>query len=366
MAPPFRADHVGSLLRPAQLAAARAARAAGRIGAGELGAVEDRCIEAAIARQAEVGLRCATDGEYRRSMWHYDFLERLDGIESFATPHGIKFHGGIETAARGLRVAGRIGFSGHPMVAHFKFVRDHARAVAKQTIPSPSVLHFRGGRKAVSTEVYPDMAEFFRDLGEAYRKAVTAFADAGCTYLQLDETNLAYLCDPDQRDNLKARGDDPDALPGIYADMINRAISGRGADMRITMHLCRGNFRSSWISKGGYEPVAEVLFNDIGVDGYFMEYDTERAGAFAPLRLVPKGKAVVLGLVTSKSGELEDRAALLRRIDAAARHLPLDQLALSPQCGFASTEEGNLLTEDQQWAKLALVVDIAREVWGDA
>jgi 5-methyltetrahydropteroyltriglutamate--homocysteine methyltransferase len=364
MDPPFRADHVGSLLRPAELAEARAARAAGRIGPAELRAVEDRCIARAIAKQAEVGLKSATDGEYRRSMWHYEFLERLDGVESFATPHGIKFHGGIETKAEGLRITGPIGFSGHPMVAHFAFLRDHTKAVAKQTIPSPSVLHFRGGRKAVSAKVYPDMADFFRDLGEAYRKAVQAFAEAGCRYLQLDETNLAYLCDPDQRENLRARGDDPDALPGIYADMINRAISGRPPDMRITMHLCRGNFRSSWIAQGGYEPVAEVLFDRIGVDGYFMEYDSARAGGFAPLRLVPKDKRVVLGLVTSKSGMLEDADEIRRRIDEAAGYLPLDQLCLSPQCGFASTEEGNLLTEDEQWAKLAFVVDIAREVWG--
>jgi 5-methyltetrahydropteroyltriglutamate--homocysteine methyltransferase len=297
-------------------------------------------------------------------MWHFDFLQELDGVESFTASHGIEFKGGIETKPQGLRVTAALGFSGHPMVDHFRFVKDNTRAVPKQTIPSPSVLHFRGGRNAVNPDVYPDMNDFYRDLGRAYAKAVGAFAEAGCRYLQLDETNLAYLCDPAQRARLKARGDDPDALPRIYAEMINAALSGRPDEMRITMHLCRGNFRSSWIAEGGYEPVADILFNEIGVDAYFMEYDSERAGGFEPLRYVPKGKMVVLGLVTSKSGELEDRDAIKRRIDEAAKHVPLEQLCLSPQCGFASTEEGNELSEDQQWAKLELVVSIADQVWG--
>jgi 5-methyltetrahydropteroyltriglutamate--homocysteine methyltransferase len=232
------------------------------------------------------------------------------------------------------------------------------------TIPSPSVLHFRGGRRAVSPGVYPDMEEFYEDLGQAYRKAVAAFAEAGCRYLQLDEVNLAYLCDPEQRQMLRERGDDPEKLPEIYATMINTAIGGRPADMRITMHLCRGNFRSSWIAQGGYEPVAELLFNRIGVDGYFMEFDTERAGGFEPLRFVPKGKHVVLGIVTSKSGTLESAASLERRIAEAAKCVDADQLCLSPQCGFASTEEGNRLTEDEQWAKLGRIVEVARKVWG--
>ena len=356
--PPFRADHVGSLLRPAALKEVRAS------GVG-LAAAEDAAIEQAIARQAETGLRSATDGEFRRAMWHFDFLERLDGVEGFRADHGIAFKGGIETQAKGLRVTGKIGFSTHPMVEHFGFLRDRTRATPKMTIPSPSVLHFRGGRRAVSRDIYPDMAEFYRDLGLAYRGAVGAFADAGCRYLQLDEVNLAYLCDPEQRQMLRDRGDDPDALPEIYADMINTAISGRPADMRITMHLCRGNFRSSWIAQGGYEPVAELLFNQIGVDGYFMEFDTERAGGFEPLRLVPKGKTVVLGLVTSKTGTLESVEELERRIDDAARYVDLEQLCLSPQCGFASTEEGNSLTEAEQWAKLARIVEVARKVWGE-
>jgi len=363
--PPFRADHVGSLLRPPILKDARARHERGEISDGYLRTVEDAAIERAIARQAEIGLRSATDGEFRRAMWHFDFLEGLDGVESFRSDHGIAFKGGIETQAKGLRVTGKIGFSTHPMLDHFRFLRDHTKAAPKMTIPSPSVLHFRGGRKAVSTEIYPRMDEFYRDLGLAYRDAVQAFAHAGCRYLQLDEVNLAYLCDPEQRQILRDRGDDPDKLPRIYADMINAAIASRPPDMAITMHLCRGNFRSSWIAQGGYEPVAELLFNQIGVDGYFMEFDTERAGGFEPLRFVPKGKTVVLGLVTSKAGALESVEELERRIADAAKYVPLDQLCLSPQCGFASTEEGNSLTEEEQWAKLARIVEVARKVWGE-
>jgi 5-methyltetrahydropteroyltriglutamate--homocysteine methyltransferase len=363
--PPFRADHVGSLLRPPILKDARARHERGEISDGYLDTVEDAAIERTIARQTEIGLRSATDGEFRRAMWHFDFLECLDGVESFRSDHGIAFKGGIETQAKGLRVTGKIGFSTHPMVDHFRFLRDHTKATPKMTIPSPSVLHFRGGRKAVSIEVYPKMEEFYHDLGLAYRDAVQAFAHAGCRYLQLDEVNLAYLCDPEQRQILRERGDNPDELPRIYADMINTAIAKRPPDMAVTMHLCRGNFRSSWIAQGGYEPVAELLFNQIGVDGYFMEFDTERAGGFEPLRFVPKGKTVVLGLVTSKAGALESVEELERRIEDAAKYVPLDQLCLSPQCGFASTEEGNSLTEDQQWAKLARIVEVARKVWGE-
>jgi 5-methyltetrahydropteroyltriglutamate--homocysteine methyltransferase len=362
-APPFRADHVGSLLRPATLKQARARRERGEITVEDLRAEEDAAIDHIIAKQAEVGLRSATDGEFRRAMWHFDFLEHLDGVESFRAEHGIAFKGGIETQAKGLRVTGKLGFSTHPMLDHFRFLRNHTRATPKMTIPSPSVLHFRGGRRAVSPDVYPEMEEFYRDLALAYRGAVAAFAEAGCRYLQLDEVNLAYLCDPEQRQMLRDRGDDPDNLPGIYADMINTAIGGRPPDMTITMHLCRGNFRSSWIAQGGYEPVAELLFNAIGVDGYFMEFDTDRAGGFEPLRFVPGNKLVVLGLVTSKTGALEPAGELERRIDDAARHVDLEQLCLSPQCGFASTEEGNALSEEEQWAKLARIVQVARTVW---
>jgi 5-methyltetrahydropteroyltriglutamate--homocysteine methyltransferase len=362
--PPFRADHVGSLLRPRELKEARAKRERGEISKADLTAAEDAAILGIIARQAEIGLRSATDGEFRRAMWHFDFLERLDGIESFESDHGIQFKGGIETKAKGLRVTGKIGFSGHPMLDHFRFLKDHTAATAKMTIPSPSVLHFRGGRRAVSADVYPDMEEFYRDLALAYRKAVQAFADAGCRYLQLDEVNLAYLCDEEQRQSLRDRGEDPDRLPGIYAEMINTAIAGRPRDMRITMHLCRGNFRSSWIAQGGYEPVAELLFNGIGVDGYFMEFDTERAGGFDPLRFVPRDKTVVLGIVTSKTGELESADYLKRRIADASRFIDVEQLCLSPQCGFASTEEGNAVTEEQQWGKLSRIAEVAAEVWG--
>jgi 5-methyltetrahydropteroyltriglutamate--homocysteine methyltransferase len=356
--PPFRADHVGSLLRPLELKQARQA------GVQNLREIEDRCIEHIIARQADAGLQSATDGELRRAMWHFDFLEGLTGVESFTSERGIAFQGGIETKARGLRVTGRIGYAPHPMLEHFRFLKAHAKTTPKMTLPSPSVLHFRGGRKAVSESVYPDLAEFYRDLAWAYREAVAAFAQAGCRYLQLDETNLAYLCDPEQRAALRARGDDPDALPEIYADMINTAIGARPSGMSITMHLCRGNYRSSWIAQGGYEPIAEMLFNRIGADGYFMEYDTDRAGGFEPLRFVPKGKTVVLGLMTSKSGRLESKDETKRRIDQAAHYLDIDQLCLSPQCGFASTEEGNELTDDAQWAKLERIVEIAGEVWG--
>jgi 5-methyltetrahydropteroyltriglutamate--homocysteine methyltransferase len=266
-----------------------------------------------------------------------------------------------------LRVAAKLGtFSGHPMIEHFRFVQANTGRTAKMTIPSPSSLHFRYGRDAVPEAVYPSMDEFYRDLGQTYCKAVKAFADAGCRYLQLDEVNFTYLCDPKLREQVARRGDDPDKLPAIYAGMINAAMSDIPAGMTVCMHLCRGNFQSTFVASGGYDPVAEILFNTVNVHGYFMEYDSERAGGFAPLRFVPKGKTVVLGLVTSKTGKLEARDELRRKIDAAAKFVPLDQLCLSPQCGFASTEEGNILTEDEQWAKLAMIVEVAGEVWGSA
>ncbi len=362
--PPFRADHVGSLLRPPALKEARARRECEEISPEALRAIEDREIERAIRRQESVGLKAVTDGEFRRAFWNYDFLGGLDGLESYLGERKIKFQG-PQPKPMMLRVVGRLGtFSGHPMVEHFRFVQAHTRATAKMTIPSPSSAHFRYGREAVPKAIYPDMDEFFRDLGETYRRAVRAFADAGCRYLQLDEVNFTYLCDPALREQVRARGDDPDRLPQIYAEVINAAVSDVPSDMTISMHLCRGNFRSTFVASGGYEPVAEILFNAVNVHGYFMEYDSERAGGFEPLRFVPKGKQVVLGLITSKSGVLESRNAVKRRIDEAARYVPLDQLCLSPQCGFASTEEGNKLAEDEQWAKLAEIVEIAEEVWG--
>ncbi|MFZ0421464.1 MAG: 5-methyltetrahydropteroyltriglutamate--homocysteine S-methyltransferase [Xanthobacteraceae bacterium] len=362
--PPFRADHVGSLLRPAALKEARAQRERGEITAVQLTVVEDRAIEDAIGKQEAVGLRSITDGEFRRAFWNYDFLGGLPGVEAYLGERKIKFQG-VNPRPMNLRVIGKLGtFTTHPMLEHFKFVKAHTRATPKMTIPSPSSLHFRYGRDAVPAAIYPDLAEFYRDLGATYRQAVRAFADVGCRYLQLDEVNLAYLCDPALRKIAADRGDDPDRLLLIYADLINAAMSDIPSDMRITMHLCRGNFRSTFVASGGYEPVAEVLFNKINVHGYFMEYDSDRAGGFEPLRFVPKDKTVVLGLVTSKSGTLESADDIKRRIDEAARFVPLDQLALSLQCGFASTEEGNVLTEDDQWAKLATIVKVAADVWG--
>jgi methionine synthase II (cobalamin-independent) len=360
--PPFRADHVGSLLRPAALKEARAKRERGEISAAALAAIEDREIENVIKKQEAVGLRSVTDGEFRRAFWNYDFLGELDGVEAYLGERKIKFQG-PQPKPMMLRVTGKLGsYSAHPMIEHFRFVAAHTKATPKMTIPSPSSLHFRYGRDAVPDTIYPAMDDFYRDLGESYRKAVRAFADAGCRYLQLDEVNFTYLCDPKLREFVANRGDDPKRLPHVYAAMINRAISDIPSD--IAMHLCRGNFQSTFVASGGYEPVAEILFNAIKVDAYFMEYDSERAGGFEPLRFVPKGKMVVLGLVTSKSGKLESKDELKRRIDEAATFVDLDQLCLSPQCGFASTEEGNLLAEDEQWAKLARVVEVAEEVWG--
>jgi len=361
--PPFRADQVGSLLRPQELKEARAKREKGAITAEELKAVEDRCIKDLIAKEEAVGLQGITDGEFRRSFWHLDFLERLKGVEGYDAEQGITFQEG-KTKAKGLRVTGKLDFTEHPFIDHFKFLQANTSRTPKMTIPSPSVLHYRGGRTAVTEQVYPVIDEFYHDLGQAYKKAVAAFGAAGCKYLQLDEVNVTYLCDSDQRQMLRDRGDNPDKLPDIYADMINAAISGRPEGMRMTMHLCRGNYKSMWIAQGGYEPVAEVLFHKINIDAYFMEWDTDRAGSFEPLRLVPKNKQVVLGLVTTKTGKLETKDELKRRIDEASKFIDLDQLCLSGQCGFASTEEGNLLAEEEQWAKLRLVVETANEVWG--
>jgi 5-methyltetrahydropteroyltriglutamate--homocysteine methyltransferase len=366
--PPFRADRVGSLLRPQELKEARTARAEGRIDDAALRAVEDRLIRDAVARQRELGLTAVTDGEYRRAWWHFDFLAGLEGVELVHGERAIQFHG-VTTKSDSIRVTGRVGFGDHPMLADFRYLAAVCPpgAVPKMTIPSPSVLHFRGGRAAISREVYLDLDAFYADTAEAYRKAILAFHDAGCRYLQLDDTVWAYLCSEKEREAARARGDDPEPLPAIYRDMIRHALRDKPADMTVTTHVCRGNFRSSWIAEGGYEPVAEILLGETGYDGYFLEYDTERAGGFEPLRFLPKGRQrVVLGLVTSKFGKLEDPGALRARVEEAAQFVPIDQLCLSPQCGFASTEEGNLLTEEAQWAKLRLVVDTARTIWPDA
>ena len=361
--PPFRADHVGSLLRPAALKAARERRGKGEIGADELKAVEDREIEKVIKKQEDAGLKLATDGEFRRSWWHFDFFRGLDGVTPFTT-EGIQFHG-VQTKAEGIKITSKIGFSGHPMLEHFKFLKSHTRVTPKMTIPAPSTLHFRQGRASISKEAYPDLDPFFDDLAKAYRGAIRAFYDAGCRYLQLDDTAWAMVCDPNERAQSKVRGDDPDALPKRYARLTTAALDGKPADMAITMHSCRGNFRSTFIASGGYEFVAEQLLGHTGLDGYFLEYDSERAGGFEPLRFFPKGnKQLVLGLVTSKSGKLEKKDDIKRRIDEAAKYIALDQLCLSPQCGFASTEEGNILSENEQWAKLRMIVEIADAVWG--
>ena len=365
--PPFRADEVGSILRSAPLKEARAKREKGEITADQLKQIEDREIEKIIKEQEDIGLQLATDGEYRRAWWHFDFYRMLKGVEMYSTAQGIQFHG-VQTKAEAVRVVGKMDFpADHPMLAHFKFLKDHTRVVPKMTIPSPAVLHFRGGRKSISTEAYPDLEVFFDDLGKLYRKAVRAFYDAGCRYLQFDDTAWAYLCSEEQLQQARQRGDEPEKLPARYARVINYAIEGRPSDMVITTHVCRGNFRSTWISEGGYEPVAETLFGGVNYDGYFLEYDTDRAGGFEPLRFLPKGnKVVVLGLVTSKSGTLEKKADVKRRIEEATKFAALDQLALSPQCGFASTEEGNVLAEEEQWAKLRMIVELADEVWGKA
>lgn len=363
--PPFRADHVGSILRTVPLKEARAKRAKGEISAAQLAEVEDREIEKIVKKQEEIGLKLATDGEFRRAWWHFDFFWMLTGVEKITAAQGIQFHG-VQTKADGLKVTGKLDFPAHhPMVDHFKFLKARTRAVPKMTIPAPSVMHFRGGRKVVSNDVYPDLGAYFDDLGKVYRKAIKAFHDAGCRYLQLDDTVWSYLCSKEQMRKARERGEDVDKLPEIYARVINYALADRPADMVITTHVCRGNFRSTWIAEGGYEPVAERLLSEVNYDGYFLEYDTERAGGFEPLRFLPKGeKMVVLGLVTSKTGALEKKDDVKRRIDEAARFVPLDQFCLSPQCGFASTEEGNVLEEEEQWAKLRMCVELAEEVWG--
>ena len=360
---PFRADHVGSFLRPAALKEARAKREQGAITAAELKAVEDREVKKIIKKQEEIGLKLATDGEFRRSWWHFDFLGMLDGVELYESDQGIQFRG-VQTKAQSLRIVGKVGFSNHPMLEHFKFLKAHTSVLPKMTIPAPPVLHFRLAKDGIRKDVYPDLDGFFHDLGQAYKQAVKGFYDAGCRYLQFDDTVWAYLCSQEELRKARERMSNVDQLQGIYARVINAALEGKPADMTITTHVCRGNFRSTWISEGGYEPVAETLLGKVNYDGYFLEYDSDRAGGFEPLRFLPKGnKAVVLGLVTSKSGTLEKKDDVKRRIDEAAKFAPLEQFCLSPQCGFASTEEGNVLAEEEQWAKLRMIKELADEVW---
>ncbi len=361
--PPFRADHVGSLLRPAALKAARERRTKGLITATALQEVEDRAIEDIIKKQEATGLQSISDGELRRSWWHLDFLWGLDGVERHVMDAGIAF-AAVTTRNEGVRVTGKLGFSGHPMLEHFKFLQAHTRRTPKMTIPAPSALYGRPLRTPIDKAIYPTLDKFFADLGQAYRKAVRAFADAGCRYLQLDEVFIAMLCDPKYRQQMTDRGDDPDYLATAYAELINAAISDIPSDMTVTMHLCRGNYKSTFMGAGGYDTMQEVLFDRIKVHGYFMEYDTARAGGFEPLKRLPKGRIAVLGLVTTKTGALEDKDAIKRRLEEAAKFTDLDQLCLSPQCGFASTEEGNILAEEEQWAKLRMIVEVAQDVWG--
>ena len=365
-APPFRADHVGSFLRPAYLLAAREALKRGELTAEGLRAVEDRAIREVVQLQQGLGLRGITDGEYRRTFFHVDFLTQLEGVaEKGGMP--VKFHkagGEIDYAPPVMQVTGKVRHSHSIQRRDFEFLRSVTERTPKVTIPSPTMLHFRGGRGAISQDAYPQLDAFYADVAAAYGQEVNDLAAAGCTYLQLDDTNLAYLCDARQREAARARGDDPDELPLRYARLINAAIAGRPAGMTVCIHLCRGNFRSSWAAEGGYEPVARVLFNELNVDGYFLEYDDARSGDFTPLRHVPRGKKVVLGLVTTKLNTLESVDELRRRIDEAARIVPLEQLCLSPQCGFSSTVHGNDVAVEMQSRKLALVVDTARAVWG--
>jgi 5-methyltetrahydropteroyltriglutamate--homocysteine methyltransferase len=361
--PPFRADVVGSILRTAALKEGRAKRERGEISAAQLKEVEDREIETIIKKQEEVGLQVATDGEFRRSWWHFDFYDMLDGVEIQELDHGIQFQG-VQTRPRTPRITGKLGFSNHPMLEHFKFLKAHTRVTPKMCMPSPATLHFRLEPDAVKTKDYADRDAIFDDLAKTYRQAIRGFYDVGCRYLQFDDTAWAYLCSQAELKKARERGLNADRLQQDYARVINSALEGKPADMTVTTHVCRGNFRSTWISEGGYEPVAEIMLGQLNYDGYFLEYDTARAGGFEPLRFLPKGnKIVVLGLVTTKSGTLEKKADVKRRIEEATKFAALDQLCLSPQCGFASTEEGNVLAEEEQWAKLRMIVELADEVW---
>lgn len=362
--PPFRADHVGSLLRPPEILEARRQRAAGEIDGAGLRAVEDAAIAAMIPKLEATGIRSITDGEFRREWFHLDFLEQLDGVTvSGMIDASSDARDTVHQAPPKITVTGKLRHQ-HPIqVDDYRFVEEHTRCTPKVSIPSPTMVHFRGGRGGIDIESYPDLDVFFEDLAQCYRDEIDALYAAGCRYLQLDDTNLAYLCDPVMRQGAVERGDDPDELPRTYAALINEAISGRPDDLTVGIHLCRGNFRSKHFASGGYEAVAEVLFNEIDVDAYFLEYDDERSGDFAPLRFFPKDKTLVLGLVTSKTAPLEDKDVLKSRIHEAARYVDLDQMCLSPQCGFSSTIDGNEITEADQWAKLRHVVEVADDVW---
>jgi 5-methyltetrahydropteroyltriglutamate--homocysteine methyltransferase len=367
--PPFRADHVGSLLRPQKLLAARQQFAAGQMSAEQLRAVEDDAIREVVQMQRDVGLQSATDGEFRRASWHMDFIYQLGGVEKVASDITVHFRnadGEIDFTPAAIAVTDRVRLERTIFAEDFEFLKGvvGAGVTPKLTIPSPNMVHYRGGRAALDPDVYPDVDQFWTDLASAYADQVRAIAQLGCTYLQFDDTSLAYLNDPAQREAMEQRGEDSAHLHETYVRNINNALAGRPAGLAITTHLCRGNFRSSWAAEGGYDFVAEALFGELDVDGFFLEYDDARSGGFEPLRFVAPGKMVVLGLVTTKRGELESRDELMRRIEEASRFVSIEQLCLSPQCGFSSTVEGNVVTYDDQVAKLALIVETAAEVWG--
>jgi 5-methyltetrahydropteroyltriglutamate--homocysteine methyltransferase len=367
--PPFRADHVGSLIRPDTLVKAREAAAKNEIDAGELRRVQQDAIREVVRMQEQIGLKVVTDGEYNRGGWQRDFLLRFANVKLVPSKLTVRFHsqtGTRDHSPPAMQVAGKLGRPEPIFVDDFKFLVSIAKATPKITIPSPTILHFRGGRDAIDAKAYPDMADFYADLARVYREEIADLAAAGCRYLQIDEVNLAYLCDPELRRQVSNIGEDPESLPRTYATLLNEAIAGKPADMTVCMHLCRGNFAGSWVAEGGYDAVADVLFNQIGVDGYFLEYDSPRAGDFSPLRFLPKGKVAVLGLVTTKSDRLETKDELKRRIEEASKFASLDQLALSPQCGFESGIGGKAMTLEREVEKLRLVVETAQEVWGSA
>ena len=368
--PPFRADHVGSLLRPPKLKQAREAFAKNALSRDELTRTEDEAIREVVKLQEDVGLKLATDGEFRRKEWHMDFLTSFANVTRVPSSIKMRFHtheGDTEVSPEALKIVGKLSRPRGIFVDHFKFVKSVTKVTPKQTIPSPTLMHFRGGRAAVDKTAYPEMEQFFADLARVYNEEIQDLAAAGCRYLQIDETNFAYLCDPTLRAQVKSNiGEDPEKLMHTYGKLISDAVAKRPADMTVCMHICRGNNQSAWVAEGGYDPVAEVMFNEVKIDGFFLEYDTPRAGDFKPLRFVPKGKLVILGLVTTKEAKLESKDELKRRIDEAAKYVPIEQLCLSPQCGFSSTVEGNKVTVQDEIAKLRLVVDVAREVWGSA
>jgi len=374
--PPFRADHVGSLIRPEALIKAREQAEKKELPDTALQSIQRAAIRDVVRLQEELGLKVVTDGEFNRHSWHRDFMLKFANVQMMPSKLTVRFHSADGTRGHSpptMQVTGKLArpkqgeqLGGGIFVDDFKFLASIARATPKMTLPSPTVMHFRGGREAIDAKAYPDIGAFYDDLARLYREEIADLAQAGCRYLQIDEVNLAYLCDGDLRRQVANIGEDPGTLPKTYAKLLNDTIKNRPKDMTVCMHLCRGNFAGAWVAEGGYEPIADLLFNEIGVDGYFLEYDSARAGGFEPLRFLPKGKTAVLGLITTKSGKLESKDELKRRIDEAAKHAPLEQLALSPQCGFSSGIGGNTMDVAGEIAKLRLVVETAREVWGSA